>query len=150
MDRADKAKRLFCEGYNCSQAVTAAFCDLIDMDEKTAVKLVSGFGGGVGRMREVCGAVSGAVFILNALYGYDSKEDFESKKQLYEIIRAFAEKFKAENGSIICRELLGIDGAGSSVPEKRTPEFYNKRPCPEIVYTAAKILEEYLKEQSVI
>lgn len=150
MDRADRAKELFCEGYNCSQSVAAAFCDLAGMDEKTAVKLVSGFGGGVGRMREVCGAVSGAVFILNVLYGYDDKEDFESKKRLYEIIRAFAEKFKAENGSIICRELLGIDGAGSPVPEKRTPGFYEKRPCPEIVYSAAKILEEYLKEQSVI
>ena len=140
MTRADKAKELFIEGYNCSQAVAAAFCDLIGMDEKTAVRLVSGYGGGMGRMREVCGAFS----------GYDEKQDFEGKKQLYSIIQELAGRFRKEHGTIVCRELLGLDknSAVSPVPEKRTEEFFKKRPCPEIIYTAAKILEEYLKEQS--
>lgn len=150
MTRADKAKELFIEGYNCSQAVAAAFCDLIGMDEKTVVRLVSGYGGGMGRMREVCGAFSGVVFIISALYGYDEKQDFEGKKQLYSIIQELAGRFRKEHGTIVCRELLGLDknSAVSPVPEKRTEEFFKKRPCPEIIYTAAKILEEYLKEQS--
>ena len=101
-------------------------------------------------MREVCGAFSGAVFVVNALYGYDNSSDSKSKKQLYSIIQELAERFKKENGTIICRELLGLDknGAVSPAPEKRTPDFYKKRPCPDLVYSAAKILDEYLKEQS--
>ena len=152
MSRAERAKELFYEGYNCSQAVVAAFADLIDTDEKTAVRLVSGYGGGMGRLREVCGSFSGVVFIINALYGYDEKRDNEGKKELYAIIQELAEKFRNECGSLVCRELLGlkITGADSPVPEERTPEYYKKRPCPDIIYTAADILETYLKEHSVI
>ncbi len=149
MSRAERAKELFYEGYNCSQAVVAAFADLIDTDEKTAVRLVSGYGGGMGRLREVCGSFSGVVFIINALYGYDEKRDNEGKKELYAIIQELAEKFRNECGSLVCRELLGlkITGADSPVPEERTPEYYKKRPCPDIIYTAADILETYLKER---
>ena len=149
MNRAERAKELFYEGYNCSQAVVAAFADLIETDEKTAVRLVSGYGGGMGRLREVCGSVSGVVFIISALYGYDEKRDNEGKKELYAIIQELAEKFRNECGSLVCRELLGlkITGADSPVPEERTPEYYKKRPCPDIIYTAADILETYLKER---
>lgn len=150
MSRADRAKELFFEGYNCSQAVAVAFCDLMDMDEKTAARLVSGYGGGMGRLREVCGSFSGVVFVLSALYGYDEKGDFEGKKQLYAIIQELAKRFRDENGALVCRELLGLNikGADLPVPEKRTPEYYKKRPCPDIIYSAAKILEEYINEQS--
>ena len=152
MNRAERAKELFYEGYNCSQAVVVAFADLIETDEKTAVRLVSGYGGGMGRLREVCGSFSGVVFIISALYGYDEKRDNEGKKELYAIIQELAEKFRNECGSLVCRELLGlkITGADSPVPEERTPEYYKKRPCPDIIYTAADILETYLKEHSVI
>ena len=149
MNRAERAKELFYEGYNCSQAVVAAFADLIETDEKTAVRLVSGYGGGMGRLREVCGSFSGVVFIISALYGYDEKRDNEGKKELYAIIQELAEKFRNECGSLVCRELLGLKiiGADSPVPEERTPEYYKKRPCPDIIYTAADILETYLKER---
>lgn len=152
MDRAQRAKELFYEGYNCAQAVAVAFADVINLDEKTAARLVSGFGGGMGRLREVCGSFSGVVFVLSILYGYDEKRDNEGKMKLYGIIQELAKKFEKKNGSIVCRELLGLDfkGADSPVPEERTPEYYKKRPCPDIIYSAAEILEEYLKEQSVI
>lgn len=152
MTRAEKAKALFFEGYNCSQAVAVAFADLMGLDEKTAARFVSGFGGGMGRLREVCGSFSGVVFVLSVLYGYDEKGDNEGKKELYARIQILAKRFKEENGSLVCRELLGLKtkGADSPIPEARTPEYYKKRPCPDIIYSAAKILEEYLKEQSVI
>lgn len=142
INRAEKAKNLFLEGYNCAQAVAAAFADLTDMSEKTVARLTIGFGGGMGRMREVCGAVSGAVFIMNALYGD------RGKQEVYSEIQKIAGEFREKNGSIVCRELLGlsISGPDSPVPEKRTESYYKKRPCAELVYMSAQILDEKIKQ----
>ena len=148
--RALRAQELFRQGYNCSQAVAMAFADLIDMDEKAVARLTSGFGGGVGRMREVCGSVLGMAFVMSALYGYDSTDDMAAKTRIYSEIQLLANKFKEENGSIVCRELLGlsISGADSPVPEKRTEGYYKKRPCAELVYMSAQILDEKIKQSN--
>ena len=145
MGYAEKAVEIFKEGYNCSQAVFAAFSDVLGIDELTARKMAIGLGGGVGRMREVCGAVSGAAMVLGAVYGGDDAED---KQGAYEKVQAFAEEFKKDNGSVICREILGIDKAKkeTATPDKRTTEYYKSRPCADKVYEAAKIVEEMLKE----
>ncbi len=146
MTKAEKAKELFLSGYNCSQSIAGAFCDELGLSFEKAVKLSSGFGGGMGRMREVCGAFSGIVMVLSALEGYDSPNDDE-KKVLYEKVQKLAEKAKNENGSIICRELLSLKENENSnpTPQKRTTEYYASRPCVEIVFNTAKVLEEYLE-----
>lgn len=147
--RGDKAKEYFTQGYNCAQAVMLAFCDKTGLDENTAAMLSSGFGGGMGRMREVCGAASGMFMAASMLMGYADPQDSESKKRTYAMIQQLAAEFKERNGgSIICRELLGLaKPEGTPVPEARTPEYYQKRPCGEIVKNAAEILEEYLDKQ---
>ena len=136
---------LFKDGYNCAQAVFLAFEDKYNMDRKTALMISSSFGGGMGRLREVCGAVSGMFMVAGILFGYDSPNDFESKKNHYERIQALAKEYELINGSIICRELLGL-GAGKDkpTPEKRSEEYYKKRPCGELVGIAAAIMEEYI------
>jgi len=149
-EHAQKAMALFKEGYNCSQSVFLAFEDLHHMDRETAAKLASSFGGGLGRMREVCGAVSGMAMVAGILFGYDSPSDYEGKTEHYARIQELAGKFTEVNGSIICKELLGLEQKeGSHVPEKRTEEYYKKRPCGELVGMAAAILEEYLNQSSV-
>ena len=141
------ARDAFLEGYNCSQCMIIAFSDIVGMDQKTALRLSSSFGGGMGRMREVCGSVSGMFMIVGILYGYDMPGDYEGKKELYAIVQELAAKYKEAAGSIICRELLGIGGKdNSSVPSPRTEEYYKKRPCVDKIGTAARILEEYLAE----
>ncbi len=147
--RAERAKENFLNGYNCAQAVAVTFADLIGMDEKTAARLTSGFGGGVGRMREVCGSVSGMAFIMSALYGYDDPKECEGKAELYSEIQKLAEEFRCENGSVVCRELLGLSpmSAPSPVPEERTKQYYKKRPCTELVEMSASILEKYINER---
>lgn len=142
MTRGEKAESLFKEGYNCSQAVLLAFADKIGIDEKTAALLASPFGGGMGRMREVCGAVSGMFMAAGLLKGYSSPEAREEKTELYSSVQSLAEKFAEENGSIICRELLGLSEKQSPVPEKRTAEYYKKRPCATLCKIAADILSE--------
>lgn len=145
--KGDIAYENFLKGYNCTQAVTVAFVEELGLDEKTAARLSCGFGGGMGRMREVCGTFSGIVMVLSALYGYSDPKDTATKKDLYEKIRALAAKFRDDNKSIICRELLGLEKAEeSATPEPRTPEYYKKRPCPELCRYAANILEEFIKE----
>ena len=115
------------------------------MDFDTVVKTVSSFGGGMGRMREVCGAVSGMFFVAGALYGYSDPKDFNAKKEHYERIQHFAAKYKETTGSIICRELLGLEGKDTKAePSKRTDEYYKKRPCPEMIGLAAEIMEDYI------
>ena len=142
-ERANRAYDLFKQGYNCSQAVFMAFCDKYGFDEETAARLASSFGGGMGRMREVCGAFSGMLLVNSMETGSADASDFEAKKANYESVRALAERFKEENGSLICRELLGLTKKEeSAVPEKRTEQYYQKRPCAEIVKAAAEILEE--------
>ena len=143
-----KAIDLFLEGYNCSQAVFLAFLDKYDMDKSVALKLSSSFGGGMGRLREVCGCVSGMFMVAGILYGYDEPKDFEAKKEHYARIQELAHKFEEQNGSIVCRDLLGLNkGKDIPIPEKRTEEYYKKRPCVELVGMAASIMEDYIKEQ---
>ena len=144
--REELARQAFKEGYNCSQAMVAAFSDLMEMDKKTALRLASSFGGGMGRMREVCGAVTGMFMVVGILYGYDDAKDYEGKKDTYALVQKLANQFKAETGSIICRELLGLDGKDNSpVPSKRTEEYYKKRTCEDKVGLAAKILDGYIQ-----
>lgn len=143
VDYAQKAKDLFFSGLNCSQAVFTAFSSLNGLDEETAKKVSIGLGGGVGRLREVCGAVSGAAMVLGMVHG---GENAENKASAYAFVQKFAEEFKKENGSIICRELLGLDEnkKETSTPDARTPQYYKKRPCAELVYTAAKIVSDMI------
>lgn len=148
---AKKAMDLFKEGFNCSQSVFLAFEDMYKMDPKTALMLSSSFGGGMGRLREVCGAVSGMFMVAGVLYGYDDPKDYEAKKVHYERIQQLAKEFESRNGSIVCRQLLGL-GEGKKdtpAPEKRTQEYYKKRPCAELVGMAAAIMEQYILANKV-
>lgn len=147
MTHEEKAKKLFKEGYNCSQSVFVAFCEDMNLEEGLALKLSSSFGGGMGRLREVCGAVSGMFMVAGVLYGYDDPKDYDIKTQHYKRIQKLAHEFQQYNKSIVCRDLLGIEGINNNpVPEKRTEEYYKKRPCIELVGDAARIFEKYMKE----
>ena len=147
MTRKERAMALFESGYNCSQSVILAFSDLVGIDEKTLARIGSSFGGGMGRLREVCGAVTGMFTIAGLLYGYDDANEGEKKAEHYARIQQLAKSFSDENGSIICRELLGLDRkTDEPVPEKRTAEYYQKRPCGEFVGNAAEILEEFIEK----
>ena len=144
--RKEKAMQLFEEGYNCAQSVFLAFEDLHGMDRKAAAALSSSFGGGMGRLREVCGAVSGMFLVAGALYGYDDPKAREEKAAHYARIQELAAAFEKENGSIVCRELLGLSVKREApVPEARTEEYYKKHPCKELVGQAAEILEQYIE-----
>lgn len=135
----------FRHGYNCAQSVLLAFAPEIGLDEVTTLKLASSFGGGMGRLREVCGAVSAMFMVAGVLKGYTSPTDDESKAKHYKLIQDLAEKFKQEHDSIICRELLGLNEDESSyIPSKRTSEYYAQRPCEEFIKTAAAIIESEL------
>lgn len=150
MSKGDIAKSYFEQGYNCSQAVALAFADEIGMDSNMIARLTGGFGGGMGRMREVCGTVSGTAFVLSALYGYSDPTDVTAKAQLYADVQKVAGEFKDENGSVVCRELLGLTKSGfdNSQPEKRTDKYYKKRPCGELVKMSADILEKFIADNS--
>ncbi len=141
-----KAKSLFEQGYNCAQAVFLAFDDITELDAEFAAKLASSFGGGMGRLREVCGAVSGMFMVSGIAAGYSSPEAKEEKAKHYAFIQNLAAEYKKENGSIICRELLELPGAQDPVPEERTAEYYLRRPCGEYVATAARLLAKTLAE----
>lgn len=142
---APKAEALFREGYNCSQSVVLAFADKYDIDFDTAAKVSSSFGGGLGRLREICGCVSGMSMALGLIQGYSSPKDTAGKANQYKLVQELAAAFKQENGSYICRELLfGITGDTNPTPEARTKEYYEKRPCPKLCAMAAAILEEKL------
>ena len=146
MTHADLAEQNFREGYNCAQAVLLAFEDVTGLERETAARLSSSFGGGLGRMREVCGAVSGASMVLGLAKGYSNPADAQAKRSHYHLIQEFARRFRERNGSIICRELLqNTDTLPGSEPEARTAAYYKKRPCLEIVRCAAEILEDLLK-----
>lgn len=170
--RKEKAIRLFKEGYNCSQAVFVAYADKYGIDEDTALRLSASFGGGMGRMREVCGAVSGMFMVAGLETGATDGKDIEGKKANYDMVQKMAEVYRKENGSIICKELLGLvpmstDNAqaflsteqsltkenGTEVkaaeftdtqPEARTENYYKKRPCVELVGQACDIIESVL------
>lgn len=147
---SELAMAFFKEGYNCSQSVFLAFCDEYDMDFETALKISSSFGAGMGRLREVCGAVSGMFMVAGLVYGYIDPKDHKKKTEHYERIQYLAKEFESKNRSIICRELLGL-GAGKDKPEPelRTAEYYKKRPCAELVGVAAEIMERYMEENKI-
>lgn len=146
--RGTRAKELFLEGYNCAQAVVLAYEDYFEESPESLAQLVSAFGGGMGRLREVCGSVSGMFFVLSKVYGYADPKEKDGKMDLYARVQELAARFRERNGSIVCRELLGLaEKVSAPVPEERTPEYYKKRPCPDIIADAADILEEYLREQ---
>lgn len=152
--RKEKAVRLFKEGYNCAQSVFAAYSDIYGMDFETALKVSASFGAGMGRMREVCGTVSGMFLVAGLETGAVDGADIKGKKQNYDIVQAMAEEFKKENGSIICKELLGLVPRETNAlmtaefkdtkPEQRTEAYYQKRPCVQLVEQAADIIERML------
>ena len=144
---SETAKQLFLDGCNCAQAVLCAFEDLTGLDRELAMKLASSFGGGLARMREVCGAVSGGAMVLGLLRGPADPTDHKAKTAHYHLVQEFAGRFREQNGSIICRELLRGAGTPGSDPEKRSAAYYQKRPCPLLVEQAAQILDDLLQEK---
>lgn len=143
--KGEEAKALFEQGYNCAQAVVCAFAPEMGLTRETAARLASAFGGGLGRLRETCGTVSGMAFVIGMLRGYQDPQDIAGKKETYALMQKLAGRFREKNGSLICRELLGLDKAeGSPEPSPRTPAYYRKRPCGELARCAAAILEEEL------
>lgn len=145
-ERGQKAYDYFTNGYNCTQSVLLAFSDLTGLDDETASLIASGFGGGIGRTRNVCGTVTGMLMAANLIKGYSQPTDNKGKKETYAMVQALLNKFKEQNGSIICAELLGLKPKEETnpVPSQRTNEYYKKRPCPLLCKDAAEILEEYL------
>jgi len=150
-ERSEKAKELFKSGYNCSQAVLGVFAQELGLDFKTAMKISSSFGGGMGRMREVCGTVSGMFMACGLMFGPSDNSDPKAKGELYKRIQELAGKFKEQNGSIICKELLeGIETSTSPTPSERNENYYKKRPCVELVGDAVEIFEQYLYDKLLI
>lgn len=146
--RALKAKELFEKGYNCAQATLLAFDDLTELPEDLAARLASPFGGGMARMREVCGAISGAFMAYGAIYGKNDPKDATSKAQQYKELQTIANEFREINGSIVCRDLLGLtEKVSEPAPEKRTSEYYQKRPCGMLVAIATQILENFIENK---
>ena len=142
-DRGILAAELFLKGYNCAQAVAIAFCDVTGLDEAMTARLSSSFGGGLGRLREVCGAVSGMAMVAGVLYGSDDPKDDAAKKAHYELIQQLAGQFRQRMGTIICRELLD-NPPSDPTPTPRTEQYYKDRPCAHMVVTAVRIMEEYI------
>ena len=149
MDHSTKAAELFLNGRNCAQAVAIAFSDVTGLDEHLTARLASGFGGGIGRLREVCGAVSGMVMVAGLLYGYDDNGVKDAgKKAHYQLIQELCNRFRDEVGRIVCREILK-NPPSDPAPSPRTAEYYAQRPCVRMVMTAARILDEYITEHPV-
>ena len=149
MSRAERAKEYFLQGYACSQAVALAFTDVMGMNAETICKIMLPFGGGLGRLRMTCGAVSGMAAVVGMVFS-SGENSPENKKDTYAIVQELCGQFKAETGSLVCAELL----AGMKVPvqvggeaEARTAEYYKKRSCGDMVALAAQILEDYLREK---
>ena len=144
------AEQNFENGYNCAQAVLLAFSDLTGLEEKTALSLASSFGGGMGRLREVCGAVSGMFMVAGLLYGGNTTISQQKKTAHYARIQALAAQFREKNGSYLCRELLaGVQTTAGTTPEARTAEYYKKRPCKLLCGDAAEILDRYINENPI-
>ena len=149
MDHGMKAAELFLSGYNCAQAVAVAFCGEMGLTERQAAKMVSAFGGGMGRMREVCGAVSGMLMVAGILYGYDDPKATKEKRELYAQVQAMAGQFREELGSIVCRDLLKNPPSDPN-PTPRTEQFYKDRPCARMVATAARIMDEFIESHPIV
>ena len=146
MDHGALSKEMFCKGYNCAQAVVAAFHEELGMTESEAARLSSSFGGGMGRMRETCGAVSGMLLVAGLLWGYGTPGDDEAKAAHYRLVQEMAAKFRERTGSLICRELLGNPPSDPN-PTPRTADFYKIRPCAGFVALAAEILDGEIAER---
>ena len=149
MTKGDIAKKYFEDGYNCAQAVLLAFCEDFGLEKETAIMMSAPFGGGMGRLREVCGTFSGVNMVLGLYEGKYDVKDNQKKSQLYKDVQALAEKFKEDNGSIICRDLLGlrIKGKDNPTPEVRSDSYYKARPCSELCKYAGDLLEKFLEDK---
>ena len=147
-ERVKRAQAYFKAGYNCAQAVVMAFDDVMQMSPDELARLAAPFGGGMGRMREVCGTVSGMTFLAGAIKPSTNPSNLEERKENYALVQLFADKFREENGDIVCRRLLGlepvVERTETAMPSERTSEYYRKRPCSEYVGCAARIVAEYL------
>ena len=147
-ERVERAQAYFKAGYNCAQAVVMAFDDVMQISPDELARLAAPFGGGMGRMREVCGTVSGMTFLVGAIKPSTNPSNLEERKENYALVQLFADKFREENGDIVCRRLLGlepvVERAETAMPSERTSEYYRKRPCSEYVGCAARIVAEYL------
>ena len=149
MEHGMKAAELFLSGSNCAQAVVVTFCDVTGLTPEFSAKMASSFGGGMGRLREVCGAVSGMLMVAGLLYGYeDPGEGDVNKKAHYQLVQELAGKFREQVGSIVCREILDNPPSDPN-PTPRTAEFYKKRPCARMVILAAEILDEYIAQHPI-
>ena len=145
MNHSIQAAELFLQGYNCAQAIAVAFSDITGLDPAFSAKMSSSFGGGMGRMREVCGAVSGMLMVAGLLYGYDGPDEGENKTNHYALVQELANQFRSEVGSIVCREILKNPPSDPN-PSPRTEEYYRTRPCAHMVVVAARILDRYIAE----
>ena len=146
-DKAKKAEELFLSGYNCAQSVFCAFCEDFGIDFEVGLKMTSSMGGGMGRLREVCGAVSSMFLLVGLKRGYIENNNDEIKANHYKLIQDLADEFKNEFGSILCRNLLG-ENRGSYISDKRTEEYYKTRPCAEFIKYAAKLTEKIINEKA--
>ncbi len=157
MKKREIAQANFKQGYNCTQSVFLAYAEDFGLDEELALRVSASFGGGMGRLREVCGAVSGMFLVAGLLTGNVDPKDFEGKKRNYQMVQDMAEAYKQKNErhSIICRELLGLDtdqptvsaaALTGAVPEARTPEYYKKRPCLELIGDACDIIDSFINQ----
>ena len=149
--RVETAIALFKEGYNCSQSVVAAYADMYGFTREQALKMSASFGGGIGRMRQTCGAACGLFILAGLETGCTEGKNREGKEANYKLVQEFAEEFKKRNGSIICGELLGLtkNSPTPTTPEERTAEYYKKRPCVKMVEEAARIWEDYLQKREL-
>lgn len=147
----EKAANNFENGYNCAQAVFMVYSEKFGINTETALKLSSSFGGGMGRLREVCGAVSAMFMIAGLAKGYTENNNDDIKGKHYQLIQTLAQKFKEKHGTIICRELLGLDRDENSsfIPTKRTPQYYKERPCKEFIHDACTIIDKYIFEENM-
>ena len=147
----ERARGYFTAGYNCAQAVVMAFDDIMGQSPETLARMAAPFGGGMGRMREVCGTVSGMAMLAGEICPSADPKNLEERKNNYALVQHFAERFRSENGDIVCRRLLGLEPmaerAETAMPSERTAEYYKKRPCVEYVATAARIVAEYMKDK---
>ena len=151
--RVERAVENFMAGYGCCQSVLAAFADLYGLDEQQAKKIAAGFGGGVGRLRMMCGAVSGIVMLVGLDCGQTEGSDRDGKSACYKVVQQLLAQSEAENGSLICAEILGLKGHekahSSYVASPRTAEYYKQRPCAAKVESAARIFANYLRSKKV-
>ena len=154
-ERQERAEKFFMEGYNCCQAVLLAFQDILPVDRSALLRVASGFGGGIARMREVCGTVSAMAMIAGFLSPAEDPSNLQQRRDNYALVQRFAQAFKEQKGSIVCREILGLRkperGAPmeNPMPSARTPEYYKTRPCAATVGIAARIVADYIKDEYI-